>query len=73
VSRRILERLDTLYEIGRAAGTNRPGLGAGEERAHELVAGWMGEAGLVVSRDPAANLIGLLPGSEPSLPEVWTG
>jgi allantoate deiminase len=73
VSRRILERLDTLYEIGRAAGTNRPGLDAGEERAHELVAGWMGEAGLVVSRDPAANLIGLLPGGEPSLPEVWTG
>ena len=38
---RILERLDALFAIGRAAGTNRPGLGAGEERAYDIVAGWM--------------------------------
>ena len=72
-ARRILDRLDTLFEIGMAAGTNRPGLGPGEERAHELVAGWMREAGLRVTRDPAGNLVGRLPGSEPDLPEVWSG
>ena len=70
---RILERLDTLFEIGRAAGTNRPGLGAGEHRAHELVAGWMHEAGLAVTRDAAGNLVGRLEGSEPELPGVWSG
>jgi allantoate deiminase len=70
---RVLERLDTLFEIGRAAGTNRPGFGEGEERAHELVAGWMRDAGLEVSRDPCGNLIGLLEGKEPERPEVWSG
>lgn len=70
---RILERLDALFEIGRAAGTNRPGLGAGEQRAHELVAGWMREAGLEVTRDLGGNLVGQLEGSEPELPEVWSG
>jgi allantoate deiminase len=70
---RIRERLDTLFEIGRAAGTNRPGFGAGEERAHELVAGWMREAGLEVTRDPGGNLVGRLEGREPELPEVWSG
>jgi allantoate deiminase len=69
----MLDRLDTLFEIGRAAGTNRPGLGAGEQRAHELVAGWMHEAGLAVTRDPAGNLVGRLEGSEPKLPGVWSG
>jgi allantoate deiminase len=72
-ARRILDRLDTLFEIGMAAGTNRAGLGPGEERAHELVAGWMREAGLEVTRDPAGNLVGRLHGSEPGLPEVWSG
>jgi allantoate deiminase len=70
---RILERLDTLFEIGRSAGANRPGLGAGEERAHELVGGWMSEAGLEVTRDPGGNLVGALAGSEPELPGVWSG
>jgi allantoate deiminase len=70
---RIIERLDTLFEIGRAAGTNRLGFDAGEERAHDLVRGWMGEAGLEVSRDPAANTVGRLEGSEPGLAEVWSG
>jgi hydantoinase/carbamoylase family amidase len=72
-SARVLERLDALFEIGRAAGTNRPGLGAGEERAHALVAGWMHEAGLAVSRDPAGNLVGQLTGSDPGSPEIWSG
>ncbi|MGN6378867.1 MAG: Zn-dependent hydrolase [Gaiellales bacterium] len=70
---RVLARLDALFEIGRAAGTNRPGLGAGEQRAFEMVAGWMEDAGLEVAHDPAGNLFGRLPGREPSLPEVWSG
>jgi allantoate deiminase len=72
-AQRILERLDTLFAIGRAAGTNRIGLGPGEQRAFELVAGWMREAGLAVTFDPAGNLVGRLAGSEPELPEVWSG
>ena len=70
---RILSRLDALFEIDRAAGTNRPGLGAGEQRAFELVGGWMREAGLEVSSDAGGNLYGRLPGREPGLSEVWSG
>ena len=70
---RILERLDELFEIGRGAGTNRLGFDAGEERAHDLVLGWMRDAGLEAARDPAANTVGRLAGSEPDLPEVWSG
>ncbi len=44
----MLARLAALAEIGKAAGTNRPGLSDGEQRAHDLVAGWMREAGLGV-------------------------
>ena len=70
---RACERLDRLFEIGRAAGTNRPGLGEGEQRAFELVGGWMEEAGLAVSHDPAGNLIGRLAGDDPALSGVWSG
>ena len=69
----VLGRLAGLFEIGRQAGTNRPGLGGGEQRAHDLVAAWMAEAGLAVEVDRAGNLIGRLPGSDPSLMEVWNG
>ena len=62
----VLVRLAELFEIGRQAGTNRPGLGEGEQRAHDLVASWMAEAGLEVEVDRAGNLIGRLPGSDPS-------
>jgi allantoate deiminase len=70
---RVLERLDELFGIGRSAGTNRPGLGAGEQRAFERAAAWMREAGLTVESDRAGNLVGRLAGSEPALPEVWCG
>jgi hydantoinase/carbamoylase family amidase len=69
----VLDRLGRLAEIGRAAGANRPGLGEGEQRAHDLVAQWMREAGLEVEVDGAGNLRGRLPGSEPDLPDVWSG
>jgi allantoate deiminase len=57
-SKRVLERLDELYAIGGGPGANRVGGGEGEERAHELAAGWMEEAGLAIEVDPAGNLIG---------------
>ena len=70
---RIIERLDRLFEIGRDAGTNRPGLGEGEQRAHDLVAGWMREAGLEVVVDGAGNLLGRAHGADSTAAEVWTG
>jgi acetylornithine deacetylase/succinyl-diaminopimelate desuccinylase-like protein len=70
---RLLERLDVLYAIGGGPGANRIGYSAEEDEAHELAAGWMGEAGLEVEVDSHGNLIGRLPGEDPALPEVWTG
>ena len=65
---RVLERLDQLYAIGGGPGANRVGGSGGEQRAHELAAHWMEEAGLVVEVDQAGNLIG-----RTSDPIVWTG
>jgi acetylornithine deacetylase/succinyl-diaminopimelate desuccinylase-like protein len=62
---RVLERLEELYAIG-----DRIGFSAEEDRAHELAAGWMREAGLEVSTDEAGNLLGRVPGGGR---EVWTG
>ena len=70
---RVLARLETLFSIGSGRGANRPGLSAAEQRAHDLTAGWMAEAGLEVAMDTAGNLVGRAPGSCPELPEVWTG
>src|ERR671931_533579 len=72
-ARRIIDRLDELFGIGQAAGTNRPGLGPGEQRAHDLVGEWMGAAGLEVQVDRAGNLFGRAVGAEPTRPEVWSG
>ncbi len=69
----MLERLDQLYAIGGGPGANRPGYSAAEDEALELAAVWMEEAGLEVERDAAGNLVGRLRGTEPELPEVWTG
>jgi acetylornithine deacetylase/succinyl-diaminopimelate desuccinylase-like protein len=62
------ERLDELYAIGGGVGANRVAGTEGEDRAHELAAAWMREAGLEVEVDEAGNLIGRT--AEPS---VWTG
>jgi hydantoinase/carbamoylase family amidase len=73
VTDRLQERLDAIYAIGGGHGANRPAYSPAEDEAHALVAGWMSEAGLVVERDPAGNLVGRLAGWRPHLPEVWTG
>jgi allantoate deiminase len=51
---RVMERLDAIYAIAQ----HRAGYSPEEDAAHELVAGWMREAGLEVSRDEAGNLFG---------------
>jgi acetylornithine deacetylase/succinyl-diaminopimelate desuccinylase-like protein len=70
---RLFERLDELYAIGDGPGANRIGYSAEEDRAHELAATWMREAGLEVTIDECGNLIGRLPGEDPDLSELWTG
>ena len=55
---RIEERLDALYAVGGGPGANRVGGTEGEQRAHDLAAGWMEEAGLAVEVDGAGNLLG---------------
>jgi acetylornithine deacetylase/succinyl-diaminopimelate desuccinylase-like protein len=62
------ERLDELYAIGGGPGANRVGGSVGEQRAHDLAAAWMEEAGLAVEADEAGNLFG-----RTSAPAVWTG
>lgn len=65
---RVRARLDDLYAIGGGPGANRVGGSPGEQRAHDLAAGWMEEAGLAVEVDPAGNLIGRV-----GEPRVWAG
>ena len=72
-AKRVLERLDDLYRIGDGEGANRLGFTREEDEAHDLVAAWMREAGLVPEADEVGNLVGRLSGSRPDLPEVWTG
>jgi acetylornithine deacetylase/succinyl-diaminopimelate desuccinylase-like protein len=72
-TKRVLERLDQLYALGGGRGANRPGGSDAEREALELAAGWMEEAGLALERDAFGNLVGRLGGTEPELPEVWTG
>jgi acetylornithine deacetylase/succinyl-diaminopimelate desuccinylase-like protein len=69
---RVLQRLEALFSIG-GEPANRPGLSPAEQRAHDLAAGWLAEAGLKVAVDAAGNLVGRALGNSPELPEVWTG
>ncbi|HEX6664927.1 MAG TPA: M20/M25/M40 family metallo-hydrolase, partial [Gaiellaceae bacterium] len=65
---RVLDRLDELYAIGGGPGANRVGGSDGEQRAHDLAAVWMRQAGLEVEVDPAGNLIGRAGDAR-----IWTG
>jgi acetylornithine deacetylase/succinyl-diaminopimelate desuccinylase-like protein len=64
----VLERLEELYAIGGGAGANRVGGSKGEDRAHQLAAVWMRDAGLETEIDKAGNLIG-----RTEADDVWTG
>ena len=70
---RVFNRLDELYALGGGPGANRVGATPEEQRACELAAGWMEEAGLEVEWDPVGNVVGRLRGERAELPEVWTG
>jgi acetylornithine deacetylase/succinyl-diaminopimelate desuccinylase-like protein len=61
----VFRRLEELYAIG---GGTRVGYSPEEDAAHELAAGWMGEAGLEITVDEAGNLFGLRGDAK-----VWTG
>jgi allantoate deiminase len=65
---RVLDRLEELYAIGGGIGANRVGGSVGEQRAHDLAAAWMEEAGFQVEHDASGNLTGRLGQSD-----VWTG
>jgi N-carbamoyl-L-amino-acid hydrolase len=69
----MLDRIEEIYAIGGGPGANRPGYSAAEDRAHELVATWMRDAGLAVEADADGNLLGRLPGTDPGAGELWTG
>lgn len=72
--RALLDRLERL------AGHSEPGpgvtrrLATAEHRAvHELLAGWMAEAGMAVRMDAAGNTIGRYEGSAPRMPALMMG
>ena len=72
-TRRVLDRLERLYELGGGRGANRVGGSAAEREACELAAEWMAAAELEVTHDSFGNVIGRLSGSRPDLPAVWSG
>jgi hypothetical protein len=52
-----MAQLDELYAIGGREGANRPGLSDAEQAAHDLVAGWMADAGLDVTRGAGSTAL----------------
>lgn len=73
MNERLHERIEQIFAIGGGPGANRIGYTEGEQRAHDLAAGWFEEAGLAVEVDPDGNLLGRLTGEEPGAAEIWTG
>ncbi|MCH9276569.1 Zn-dependent hydrolase [Bifidobacterium amazonense] len=70
----IMERCDRLAELtSMDGGIERVYLSPEMARAYELVGGWMKDAGLAVSIDPAGNLRGRAEGNQPSLPALVLG
>jgi acetylornithine deacetylase/succinyl-diaminopimelate desuccinylase-like protein len=70
---RVLERIEKIYAIGGGPGANRVGGSSGEDAAHEVVAGWLAEAGLSLEVDPDGNLFGRAEGEDPGAGELWLG
>ena len=70
-----MRRLSQLAEIGAEghAGAFRAGLSDAEQRACQLVAGWLEQEGMTVSWDASGNLYGRLAGTDPAAAEVWSG
>jgi len=63
---RILDRIEQIYALGGGPGANRPGNSEAEQAAHDLVAGWLEDAGLAVEIDPDGYLLGGSPATTPA-------
>ena len=72
---RLLQRLRALAAVGATPGrgVTRLAYSAEDVAARDLVAGWMRGAGLAAVVDPAGNLVGTRPGTEPALGRLATG
>jgi len=72
---RLNAHLAALAEFGKnpQGGVSRVAYTEFDRQAREAVMGWMRTAGLEVSIDPAANLVGRRPGSDPSLKPIVLG
>lgn len=66
------EAMSLVGKIGET-GTCRPAHSALEKEGFNLAASWMQEAGMQTHIDNFGNLIGRLPGSDPSLPVLMLG
>ncbi len=74
ITDRLMRRLDRLAACSDDAdGLTRLYLSPAHRDAVDLIAGWMREAGLSVSLDPAATLVGLWPGPAPDSPVLLLG
>lgn len=75
-SKRILNNLDTLATFDTEPdrpGTTRLWLEDSELAARSFVKELMTEAGMEIHEDDAANIYGILPGTDRNLPPVWSG
>lgn len=72
---RLQQHFEAMSEIGKIGetGTCRPTMTALEKQGFELAAGWMQDAGMKTHIDHFGNLIGVLEGTDPSLPVVMLG
>lgn len=70
----VLARLDELAAISDEPGKiTRLYLSKSHRRAATLVEGWMRDAGMSVTLDPLASLIGTYPGTDPDAPRLLLG
>ena len=74
-SERLAQRIETLAEYGKTSegGVNRVAFSEEDIRSRSYIISLMKEAGLKTRTDEAGNIIGLLEGSEPSLPPIAFG
>lgn len=72
---RLANRLQQIAQIGLTEdnGSNRPGFSPEEQKAKQLVAKWMEEAGLTVTTDGAGNVFGRLEGKDPTKKAILSG
>lgn len=72
---RLQEHFKAMSKIGKIGetGTCRPAHSALEKKAFELAASWMEDAGMKTRIDNFGNLVGRLPGNDPSLPVLMLG